>query len=112
MHSTARKGKLNEVYSEKSLLGFMDRQNNIDLVYAILQSISIFLRSYKEHEEGGKGRMRLSNISKNTNLKAGGDQILPIKEASYDTSIFAVCLCCNSDFCEVKKIKIKQLEYK
>jgi len=111
MHSKARKGKLNEVYSEKSLLGFMDRQNNIDLVYAILQSISIFLRSYKEHEEGGNGRMRLTNNRRSNNLKAD-DQILPIKEVSYDTSIFSVCLCCNSDFCEVKKIKIKQLEYK
>ena len=35
-----------EIYSENSLLGFLDRQNNLNLVYGILQSMGIFLRSY------------------------------------------------------------------
>jgi len=34
--SKNRRGELNEVYAENSLLGFLDKQNNIDLVYGIL----------------------------------------------------------------------------
>ena len=39
------------IYTQSSLLGLLDKQNNIDLVYSILQSVWQFMKVYKKNLE-------------------------------------------------------------